>query len=274
MLGQDLVLAARARGIEAVGVDREELDITNEQMIASVFENEAPDAVFNAASYNLVDKIEDQTVFPLAYAINAEGPGLLARACAERNIPFVHFSTDYVFSGEKREGYSEDDESHPISRYGETKRAGEIAVKEACGRWYVCRTSRLFGRPGSSSEAKISFPALMLKLAKEKPILDIIDEEYGCPTYTPHLAASALDLLTNGSEAGFYHMVNSGEPVTWYKFAEEIFKVANVTTPRRPVSSDVFSARPAKRPRYSALLNTKCVALPSRHEALLEFLSS
>ena len=216
---------------------------------------------------------EDPDVYPLAYAINATGPKNIAEACASRSIPFVHYSTDYVFAGDKPEGYAEDDTPEPISKYGETKYAGEKFVQAAGGTWYICRLSKIFGRPGISEAAKPSFVSLMLRLAAEKPSLNIVDEEVGTPGYTKDIAEATLAMLTSSTPSGIYHMVNEGAGVTWYQFAEEIFGIAGVTTPRTPVPSSAFP-RAAKAPEVRAAPQHKTPEAAPRIDALREFLTS
>ncbi len=272
-LGQDIVRVFGAAGHDVAQTDRNELDITDALAVAAAIDREKPDVVINAAAYNAVDKCEDPDVYPLAYAINATGPKNIAEACASRSIPFVHYSTDYVFAGDKPEGYAEDDTPEPISKYGETKYAGEKFVQAAGGTWYICRLSKIFGRPGISEAAKPSFVSLMLRLAAEKPSLNIVDEEVGTPGYTKDIAEATLAMLTSSTPSGIYHMVNEGAGVTWYQFAEEIFGIAGVTTPRTPVPSSAFP-RAAKAPKFAPLLNTKLPKLRPRIDALREFLTS
>ncbi len=271
MLGQDVIRVFGTAGHDVIATDRDELDITDAAAVRRVVVSVKPDVIINAAAYNLVDKVEDPEVYPLAYAINALGPGNLAVAAQGIGALMVHYSTDYVFAGDKPEGYVEDDAPAPLSKYGETKLAGEEAVRAAGGRYYVCRTSKLFGIPGVGENAKESFVALMLRLAKMKPELSIVDDEVGCPTYTRDLAAATLRLIDTHSPPGTYHLVNSGPPVTWYAFAEEIFALAGVTTPRKPVPSEAFP-RLARLPKFAALRNTKTDPLPSRAQALRYFL--
>jgi len=272
MLGQDLARVFLVAGHEVLETDREELDITKASEVMRQAKEYQPDAIINAAAYNLVDKVEEPAAQGIAMAINSKGPKNLAEAAKEVGAKFVHYSTDYVFAGDKPEGYVEADETSPISKYGETKLAGEKAVQEVGGDWYILRTSKIFGHPGASSASKESFVSLMLRLAAEKPSLKIVDEEVGCPTYTPDLAEATLKMLADDQPSGIYHVVNEGKGVTWYQFAEEIFELAGVTTPREPVSSDEFP-KPAKRPKFAALKNTKLPPLRDRAEALREFLS-
>lgn len=271
MLGQDLLEAFQSAGHEVVATDRAELDITNRDQVFSFVAEQKPDVIVNAAAYNFVDKVEDPAVYPIAFAINAEGPKNLAEAACDHGATIIHYSTDYVFAGEKPEGYREDDELRPISKYGETKQAGERGVLESGARAFVLRLSKIFGKPGVGENTKESFVALMLRLAKEKPELQIVHEEVGTPVYTKDVAEVTVSLLSS-AEPGIYHLVNSGEPVTWYQFAEEVFDIAGVITPRTPVSASIFPPRPAARPKFAPLLNTKLPPMRSRREALRLFL--
>jgi dTDP-4-dehydrorhamnose reductase len=272
-LGQDLCEVFTLAGFEVVATDRSDLDITNQVEVKEKISTVRPDFIINAAAYNLVDKIEDPAVYPLALAVNVEGPKNLAEVAKYYGIPIVHFSTDYVFAGYKPEGYKEDDQPNPLSKYGQTKYLGELAVEQAGGQWYVCRLSKIFGRPGCGETTKPSFVSLMLKLAAEKPALKIVDEEIGCPSYTRDIAEATLRLIKENFPSGIYHFVNSGPGVTWYQFAEEIFSTLNIQTPRQPVSAEEFGVQPAKRPKFAALLNTKFPPLRSRAEALQDFLT-
>lgn len=271
MLGKDLSRILEARGDDILGTDRDVLDITNRDAVLRFVAQHRPDVVINAAAYNFVDKVEEADVYPIALAVNGHGPGFLAEAARENGAKFVHFSSDYVFSGDKPEGYLETDQVSPISKYGETKAAGEAAVQNAGGQYYICRTSKLFGKPGFSDESKESFVSLMLRLAEKMPELNIVHEEVGSPTYTPDLAEAALTMLDQNRPPGIYHIVNEGPGVTWYEFADEIFVLAGVQVARNPVPSSEFP-KPALRPKFAALKNTKLPALRSRLEALKDFL--
>lgn len=271
MLGKDIANLFAERGHNVLGTDREILDITNRESVMWYVEAHKPEVVINTAAYNFVDNVEEDNVFPVALAVNGHAPGYLAEAARESGARFVHYSTDYVFPGEKPEGYHEDDEIRPISKYGETKAAGELAVREAGGDYYIFRVSKLFGKPGISDQSKESFVNLMLRLSERLPEMKIVHEEVGCPTYTPDIAEATFKILESGHASGTYHMVNDGPGVTWYEFAEEIFDIAGVSTPRKPVSSDEFP-KPAARPKFAALNNTKLPKLRHRIDALREFL--
>lgn len=271
-LGQDLVKRFTQDGHEVIVTDRQILDITKETEVERVLSEYQPDVLINAAAYNFVDAVEDPAVYSIAEAVNVHGPKNLARTAAERGIPFVHYSTDYVFAGDKPEGYVESDIPDPISAYGRTKALGERAVQEAGGQSYILRLSKIFGTPGMTDQSKPSFVHLMMKLARELPEIKIVDEEVGCPSYTKDIALATAQMLERGDAPGVYHVVNEGGGVTWYTFAQEIFALAGVMTPFVAVSASAFPPRPAPRPRFAALRNTKLPLLRDRRVALAEFL--
>ncbi|MFA6131251.1 MAG: dTDP-4-dehydrorhamnose reductase [Patescibacteria group bacterium] len=272
MLGKDLARVIDEAGYTLRKTDRKELDITKREETMAAIKEWRPDVIINAAAYNFVDKVEEEALYPLAYAINAEGPRHLAEAAREIGARFVHYSTDYVFAGDKPEGYCEDDLPAPISKYGETKAAGERFVQEMGGEYFLCRLSKIFGEPGLSEECKESFVALMLRLAKEKPELTVVNEEVGSPSYTVDIARATLNMILEHQKSGIYHLVNEGPGVTWYEFAQEIFSLAHVGTPFHPCTSAEFP-KPAKRPKFASLRNTKLPVLRDRREALREFLT-
>jgi dTDP-4-dehydrorhamnose reductase len=271
MLGNDMLHACEAAGFEVVTTDRDQLDITDADRVQRFFEEYRPDVVINCAAYNFVDQIEDPASYEIAYAVNAMGPGHLAQSAKSIGARYVHFSTDYVFAGEKPEGYTEEDVPQPLSKYGETKLAGEQKVQEADGEYYICRLSKIFGAPGKTEGSKESFVALMLRLAQSKPELSVVDEEVGCPSYTVDIAEEVIRMLQDQAPSGLYHLVNAGPGVTWYEFAREIFHLTGVDIPVHPVPSSAFP-KPAQRPKFAALLNTKRPPLRSRTEALKAFL--
>ncbi len=272
-LGQDVVEVFTSAGHEVLGLDHHALDITNQEQVLATILGFQPEVVINCAAYNAVDKVEEPEVFPVAYAINALGPGYLAEASKVTGAKFVHISSDYVFPGDKPEGYHEHDARGPISKYGETKAQGEVLIESVAGKSFIVRTSKLFGRPAASEGGKESFVSLMLRLAQTKPELAIVHEEVGSPTYTRDLAQSLHELVAGDFAPGVYHIVNSGPGVTWYEFAEEIFSLKNITTPRKPVTSQDFP-KPAARPKFAALINNKFPRLRSRLEALKDFLQT
>jgi dTDP-4-dehydrorhamnose reductase len=271
-LGQDLVRVFTLAGHETIGLDKDDLDVTNRAAVRETILSGGYDVVLNAVAWNDVDGAEDSANRELVWELNAAVPARLASAAKDAGAKFIHYSSDYVFEGTNKDGYDEDDTALPVSAYGESKLAGEAAVRAIGGDSYICRLSKLYGRPGSSVAAKPSFVSIMLKLAAEKPALKIVDEEVGMPTYTKDVAEATLRLLVDNFEVGTYHLVNEGLGVTWYEFAEEFFSLAGVETPRERVSSDAFP-KPAKRPLYGKLNNTKFPPLRSRKDALKAFLS-
>ncbi|MCX6766387.1 MAG: dTDP-4-dehydrorhamnose reductase [Candidatus Moranbacteria bacterium] len=271
MLGQDLVrVFEKDMNWEVFGYDRDQIDIASEESLRGKIEEVGPDAVINASGYNAVDKCEsDEIEFELAKKINGYGPGLLAKICADMEIPVVHYVSDYIFDGEKGE-YTETDKPSPISNYGRSKLLGEEEIQKNTDKFYLIRTSKLFGKPGKSEMAKKSFFDTMIGMAKDNKVLKIVDEEKSCFTYTPDLALETKKMIEEKIPFGIYHVVNVGA-CTWYEAALELFRLAKMDVEVIPVSSSEFP-RPAKRPRSSVLLNTKLKPLRNYKEALAEYL--
>ena len=270
MLGQDI--ARVFAEYRAILLDKAELDITNAAAVQETLTRIAPCTVINTAAYNMVDNAETEPGRSIAMAVNATGPGNLAATCAAINATLVHYSSDYVFRGDKKEGYTEQDTPDPQSVYAQSKYRGEVNVLNAVGRAYVIRTCKLFGQSGISSQAKKSFVDIMLHLAETKDHIDAVDDEYASPTYTPDLAAQTKVLLEGEYAPGIYHVTNTGG-CTWYAFAVEIMKQLGLNVPVYPVGSEAFP-RPAKRPMYSVLLNTKLPPMRSWQDALRVYLTT
>jgi len=274
MLGQELIREFSVQNFEVIGWDKEELDITDYESTNKKISEINPNILINAAAYNLVDKIEEDTnVFELAKIINGEAVGNLARVCKENNITFVHYSSDYVFKGDSRYGYKEDDKVDPVNKYGETKAVGENQVLNVGGKFYIIRLSKLFGKPAASVGAKKSFVDTMIWLATEggKTHLDLVDEEVGCITYAPDLAKLTHEIIHNQKPFGIYHGANSGV-CSWYEWAKKVFELKNIMIDITPVAGDKLP-RPAKRLMFSELLNTKLPKQRNWEEALKEYLS-
>lgn len=271
MLGQDLVsVFERDMNWEVFAYDRDQINIASVESLRGKIEEIEPDAVINATGYNAVDKCEtDEIEFELAKKINGYGPGMLAKICADMDIPVIHYVSDYVFDGEKGE-YAEMDKPNPISNYGRSKLLGEEEIQKNTEKFYLIRTSKLFGKPGKSEMSKKSFFDTMIALAKDNKVLKIVDEEKSCFTYTPDLAQESKKMIEEKIPFGIYHVVNEGA-CTWHEAACELFKLAKMDVEVIPVSSAEFP-RPAKRPRSSVLLNTKLKPLRNYKEALKEYL--
>lgn len=273
MLGQELARVFGTDGkYEVTGWDREEIDVTDFVAAEKKIKEYAPKIILNAVAYNAVDQCEESDEeYAKAMALNSEVPKFLARIAKEIGAIFVHYSTDYVFDGENMQGYAEDAEPNLLSRYGMSKREGEKNVLAAGGKNYLIRLSKLFGKPALSETGKKSFFEKMLETAREKLEISVVDDEKSCFTYAPDLAQATLVLIQDNAPYGIYHLPNSGG-ATWYEAALELFRLAKIDIVVKPISSDAFP-RPAKRPKYSVLLNTNRPVLRSYTEALAEFLA-
>lgn len=265
MLGQALARELRS-GNKLFLWDRGEIDLANVIDYRLSIIDLQPDLIINSAAYTNVDKAEREK--DLADKINGYAVGELAKICRELDIGLVHFSTEYVFDGEKKEGYSETDRSNPVSAYGASKYLGERELQKNTDKFYLIRLSRLFGR--DTQAGKKSFVNLMLELAKSKREIEVVDEELSCPTYAPDLAKLTRYIIDEKLPYGIYHGANSGA-CTWFGFAKEIFKIAAINVKLIPVAASRFP-RLAKRPQYGVLLNTKLPPQRAWQKALKEFL--
>ena len=249
MLGSDLCKVFP----DAVKLTHHDLDITDrEQVIESILKIK-PDVVINAAAYTNVDGCEDNK--ELALQVNGYGPGYIAEACARAGAKLVHFSTDYVFNGSKKE-YVESDIPDPINVYGDSKLLGEKKIIENMDDYRIVRISWLFGIHGKN------FVETMLKLSGEMDTVKVVNDQFGKPTYTMDLASKVKEIIE--LEPGIYHITNDGI-CSWYEFASSI--IDNVT----PCTSEEFP-RKAKRPKYSILVNTKTESMRHWREALKTYL--
>ncbi len=248
--------------------DRDEIDITNQNLVQEKILALRPDVIINAAAYNDVDGAERDD--ELAKKINGYAVGYLAKVAKELGAVLIHYSTDYVFDGEKETGYGEGDQPNPISQYGRSKYLGEQELQENCSRYYLIRLSRLFGQKGSGQNVKSSFVDKMLELAQNRDELAVVDEEISCPTYAADLAEQTKKIVSEKMPFGIYHVVNSGG-CTWYDLAKEIFAIRGLSIKINPTTGENF-VRPARRPACSILLNTKLPALRTWQQALRDYL--
>lgn len=242
-------------------LERAGLDITDLPAARRAVADYHPDVVINAAAYNNVDGAEaDQAN---AYRLNALGPRNLALATAERGIIFLHVSTDYVFDGTSHYPYHEFHCPHPLSVYGCSKLAGEQAVAELNRRHYVVRTAWLYHTIGAN------FPNRMIE-QRDKPAVKVVSDQFGSPTYAPHLAAAIGKLIETGAY-GAYHMAGRGG-TSIYGWTRALYRLCNISTVLLPVATPEFP-RPAVRPRYSVLttLQDPQILLPPWEEGLEEF---
>ncbi len=279
MLGQALAEEFKNQKYEVIGWDKGEIDITNKEQVKGKIRLLKPEVIINAAAYNEVDKIEKNKK-ELAIVVNGYAVGNLGEVAATVGAILVHYSTDYVFDGEKIDGYTEDDKPNPQSAYAYSKWLGEQMLmndklqitndKKIGLKYYLIRTSRLFGRPAVSEGAKKSFVDTMLELADKKEQIELVDEEVSSPTYVVDLARRTREIIEWKKQFGIYHVTNSGA-CSWYGWAKKIFELAGKSVKLKPVETDRFP-RPAKRPKYSVLLNTKLPPMRPWEKALEEYL--
>ncbi len=262
-----------------IGRSRRALNITDVMAVADAMRELQPAWVINGAAYNAVDRAEGEGCRE-AMRVNTLGPRNLALVCRKMGIPLVHFSTDLVFDGEKRTPYTEDDAANPLGVYGASKLAGEQRVLAFAERNLVIRVERLFGavpnrEAGTVAKPSGNFPALMLRLARERGQVRVVNDQIGTPTYLPDLAAAVWSLMRL-SAGGLYQLANAGE-VSFDEYAREIFRLSGVDCPVDAVTSEAYGAA-ARRPLYSVMSSEKAYALgvaPLRpwNEALAEFLT-
>lgn len=266
-LGHDIMLELAKRGMDGVGVDIEEMDITDAAAVESVITNAAPDAVIHCAAWTAVDAAEDNEA--ACRAVNAGGTEHIAAVCKKLGLPMMYFSTDYVFNGEGERPWEPDDPAEPLNIYGKTKYEGEEAVRRLLpGRHFILRIQWVYGLNGKN------FVKTMLKLSETHDRLTVVDDQTGSPSYTPDLARLAVDMIVT-DRFGTYHAANTGL-CTWYEFAKEIFRLSGKEVSVSPVGSDAYPAK-AKRPHNSRMDLSKVTEngfapLPSWQDALARYL--
>ena len=245
MLGQDLCPTLMDNGYEVIETDINTLDITNFDMVQEVLKREKPDIILHCAAYTNVDKAQED--YETARLINVTGTENIARASAEIDAAVLYISTDYVFDGTKIGAYLPDDTPNPINKYGQTKFEGELAIQKYCKKYYILRTSWLYGIHGKN------FVETMIALA-DKPELKVVDDQIGCPTWTVELSDAIIKILSE-EKYGIHHVCGSGS-TSWYGFASEIFRLANLKVNLLPCTTQDFP-RPAPRPKNSIMDNKK-----------------
>jgi dTDP-4-dehydrorhamnose reductase len=232
-----------------------DFDVTEPQKARDVLQSLAADVVINTAAFHRVDECEDRPMD--AFAVNAIAVRNLALICRDSKAVLVHFSTDYVFDGRKGTPYREEDTPGPLNVYGVSKLAGEYFVRSLCQKYFLIRTSGLYGSAGCR-EKGMNFVELMLHLEKSGRSLRVVGDQWVTPTSTEELAVRILELLDTG-RYGLYHMTNEGQ-CTWYEFAKEIFSLAGRAANLSPIDSQTYAAK-ARRPAYSVLENQRAKAL-------------
>ena len=226
-----------------------DIDMTDEQKLNNILSSNMPDIVINTAAYHKVDDCEDN--IELSFATNSFAVRNLARICNELGIILVHFSTDFVFGGEKNTPYFEDDCPNPGSVYAVSKLSGELFVRNICSRYYVIRTCGLYGAKGQSGKGG-NFIETMIKLANSGKKIKVVSDQIVTPTYAKELAAKVSQLVRT-DKYGLYHITNNGG-CSWFEFASAIFELTGIDADISPTSSSEFASR-ARRPAYSVLEN-------------------
>lgn len=245
--------------------DRHEIDITDADLSELKISAEKPDVIINAAAYTDVDGAEEDK--ETALDINGQGVKNLAEIAKSLDAILVHYSTDYVFPGDKEEGYGEEDVPGPaVNVYGASKLVGEKALYEVQPNFYLLRIAWLYGPNGKN------FVDTMLQLAQTRESLSVVNDQHGSPTFTKDVAMATKKLLEENKPYGVYHTVNNGV-TTWYDFAQKIFALFHKNIEVSPVPSDEFP-RPAKRPTYSVLKDTKGMNMRDWEDALDDYLKN
>lgn len=262
MLGHALAATFAAEDVTAL--DRDELDITDKAAVTAAIHAARPDVVINAAAYTAVDKAEEER--EQAFAANAEAVNHIAEAAKAVGATMVHYSTDYVFSGEKEAGYLEDDTVGPaVNAYGASKLAGEQALLRVAPTYYLIRTAWLYGAHGKN------FVDTMLQVGTTRRELRVINDQHGSPTYAHDVAQATQELLRT-QPPGVYHTVNDGV-ATWYDLAQAVFAAAKMKVTVQPIATSEYPL-PARRPQYSILRRSRGPTLRPWQAALDEYIKS
>ncbi|WP_280170426.1 dTDP-4-dehydrorhamnose reductase [Priestia megaterium] len=267
-LGKELVELFTAKGFEVYGFGRDKMDITNQAQVQEMISTLKPNIVLHSAAHTQVDLAESEP--EQAFSINAYGTRNVAVAAEAVGAKLVYVSTDYVFDGTNDEPYNEFSPTSPLGVYGKSKLAGEQFVRDLHSKFFIVRTSWVYGKHGAN------FVKTMLKLGKERKELSVVADQIGCPTYTLDLAHAILELVDT-QKYGVYHISNSGS-CSWYEFAKEIFNISGITVQVNPCTTADFP-RPAARPSYSVFAHTAIylnnfTKMRSWEDALVDFLKN
>ncbi len=269
-LGSDLVRVFRAAGDDVVPATHADVDICSEERVSEIVAGAMPDVVLNTAAFHKVEECEKNPV--LAFQVNGAGAMNLARACKRAGAVLLHFSTDYVFDGQKNAPYEETDLPSPVNAYGVSKVAGEHLIACNMDRYFVVRTCGLYGVAGSSGKGG-NFVENMLKKAMAGESIRVVDDQVLTPTYTLDLAEATRKLVLTGN-FGLYHLSSEGR-CSWYEFTRNILECAGVDANLTPVKTSDFPSS-VKRPSYSVLSKTKLrglgLSIPPWQDALSRYL--
>ena len=267
MLGTDIALRLGNLDMDFFGIDRDELDITDEQAVFDFFSSNRPDAVIHCAAYTAVDKAESER--DIALKVNAGATGFLARAAASADAKIMYISTDYVFDGMSDIPYETHDDCNPINWYGYTKHKGEEAVRINTNRHFIVRISWLFGHNGNN------FVKTMMKLAAVRESIDVVNDQFGSPTFTEDLAILLCDMIMT-EKYGIYHATNEGF-CSWADFAQQIMELTGSTCKINPITTEMYPTKTV-RPKNSMLSRAKLdhsgfTRLPEWEDALGRYLT-
>lgn len=270
-LGVELKRKFSERGFEVKGFERTDVDITDASRLENCIVDVDPAIIVNSAAYNQVDVAEKEPM--AAMAVNGLAVRNMALAARQVDARFVHFSTDYVFDGAAGRAYQENDKPHPIGSYAVSKYAGELYAQAYLDQPLIIRTSGVFGPAGAQTN-RGNFVELMLRLARGTTPIRVVEDHVASPAYAPALAARTVDLVTR-KESGVFH-IGGGAAISWYDFAELIFRSAGVTPELRRTNEREYRT-PARRPRYSALANVRLEqvgvdAMPRLEDAVRDYM--
>lgn len=279
-LGHDVVNELVKRGHEAVGVDIDEMDITDKNSVDRVIKENVPDAVIHCAAWTAVDAAEDAENKDKVVNVNVNGTKNIALVCKQLDIKMMYISTDYVFNGQGTKPWEPDCKDYePLSVYGQTKLDGELSIAENLSKYFIVRIAWVFGKNGNN------FVKTMLKAGKTHDTLKVVNDQTGTPTYTFDLARLLVDMIET-EKYGYYHATNEGGYISWYDFTNEIFRQACLMGHEEyskdkvkviPVTTKEYGISKAARPFNSRLDKSKLVEngfkpLPSWQDALKRYL--
>lgn len=270
-LGFDVVKELEKRGYTAIGVDIDEMDITDAESVNRVINDTKPHVVIHCAAWTAVDAAEEEENIPKVNAVNAVGTENIAKACKEINSKMIYISTDYVFDGQGTEPWQPDCKDYkPLNVYGKTKLLGELAVSQTLEKYFIVRIAWVFGLNGKN------FIKTMLNVGKKYDTVRVVNDQIGTPTYTYDLARLLVDMAET-DKYGYYHATNEGGYISWYDFTCEIFKQAGYTTRVIPVTTEEYGLSKAARPFNSRLDKSKLIEngfkpLPDWKDALARYL--
>ena len=270
-LGFDVVNELKNRGHDAVGVDIEEMDITDPESVSRVIGEAAPDVVIHCAAWTAVDAAEDPENSAKVRAVNAGGTRNIAQVCKKLDCKMMYISTDYVFNGQGTQPWQPDCRDYaPLNVYGQTKLEGELAVADTLEKYFIVRIAWVFGKNGSN------FIKTMLNVGKKHDTVRVVSDQIGTPTYTLDLARLLVD-MAESEKYGYYHATNEGGYISWYDFTCEIYKQAGYATRVVPVTTAEYGLSKAARPFNSRLDKSKLAEngfqpLPAWQDALQRYL--